>query len=368
MGHPRLAALLCAVTALVGCQAAPPAASTSPAPVGQASKPSASPAAAGPAPATTLVQIGVTGSVADAPLYIAQERGYFREAGVTTELVQLDSGARMVPALSTGQLQVGGGAPSLGLFRSIQRELPLVIVADRVQSRPGYPASFLVVRTDVVEQLRTFADLRGRRIAVTAAGSTPYVDAVKALALGGLRREDAELVELGFPDMPAALAGGAVEVATVAEPFRTVAVQQQFGVAWKDSEDYNPGEQASVLLFSPPFARDNPDLANRFMVAYLRGVRDFYRAFIERDPAVRPAILQLLSRTTSLKDPNVWEALVPSWIDPDGRVNQRALDELIDFFVADGSLPGRQGLDGIVDHRFVDSAVAQLGPYAPAAR
>ena len=368
MARPRLLALLFAVTALVGCQSTVPATSTTQAPIGQSSSPTAGSTAAGPASAPILVQIGVTGSVADAPLYIAQERGYFRDVGVTTELVQLDSGARMVPALSTGQLQVGGGAPSLGLFRSIQRELPLVIVADRVQSRPGYPATTMVVRTDVADQLRTFADLRGRRIAVTAAGSTPYVDAVKALALGGLRREDAELVELGFPDMPAALAGGSVEVATVAEPFRTVAVQQHFGVAWKDSEDYNPGEQASVLLFSPQFARDTPALANRFMIAYLRGVRDFYRAFIERDATTRHEVLQILTRTTSLKDPSVWEALVPSWIDPNGRVNQQSIDELIDFFVGDGSLPSRQGLDEIVDHRFVDYAVAQLGPYTPGGR
>jgi NitT/TauT family transport system substrate-binding protein len=352
---------------LTACQSAAPAVPASK-PAAPASAPGASPAApaaAAPAPtelpgATTRVRIGVTGAIPDAPLLVAEERGYFREAGVSTELVQLDSATRMVPFLSTGDLQVGGGAPSLGLFRAIQQDIPLLIVANRARSIDGFPSHFYVVRPDLANQLQGFSDLKGRKIAIAGSGSTTHVSALRALTLGGLQPSDVDLLDMGFPDMPVALAGGAVDVVVVVEPFRTVAVRNG-GVVWKTSQDTVPGDEPSVLLYAPSFARDNRALANRFMVAYLRGIRDVYNSLIKDDPRARAEMIQLLTRATSLKDPAIWQELRPTLVDPNGRVNSARIAEMVASFVADGALPNARGLDQIVDDSFIDYALQQFG-------
>jgi NitT/TauT family transport system substrate-binding protein len=63
------------------------------------------------------VKIGVANAVSDAGIFIAREKGFFKDEGLTVEIIAFASGANMVAPLGTGQLDVGGGsaaAPALG--------------------------------------------------------------------------------------------------------------------------------------------------------------------------------------------------------------------------------------------------------------
>ena len=93
-------------------EAARPAVSPSPA---AAASPAASPSpaakagAAAPAPITPqTVRLGLLSSASDSGLFIAMEKGYFREQGVEIESTPFDPAAQMVAPLAAGQLDVGG--------------------------------------------------------------------------------------------------------------------------------------------------------------------------------------------------------------------------------------------------------------------
>ena len=63
--------------------------------------------------------------------------------------------------------------------------------------------------------------------------------------------------------------------------------------------------QFSVILYGPQFVRDNPDAARRWMVAYLRGVRDYDNAIfkgLDKDEVVRLIMKQVTIRDASLFD------------------------------------------------------------------
>ena len=60
--------------------------------------------------AQSVVKVGFIPSESFAPLFVAHERGYFKAHGLRTELVRLTSGAAILTQVSTGDLQVGGGA------------------------------------------------------------------------------------------------------------------------------------------------------------------------------------------------------------------------------------------------------------------
>src|SRR3974390_1317652 len=58
------------------------------------------------------VRVGVVGSMTEAPFYIADKKGYFRDEGIVVNFIPFDSAANMVAPLGAGQLDAGGGPPS----------------------------------------------------------------------------------------------------------------------------------------------------------------------------------------------------------------------------------------------------------------
>ncbi|HET8562272.1 MAG TPA: ABC transporter substrate-binding protein, partial [Candidatus Binatia bacterium] len=71
-----------------------------------------------PVSAQTTIKIGFIPSESFAPLVVGHERGYFKAQGLATELVRLPSGAAILTQVSTGDLQVGGGALGAAAFNA----------------------------------------------------------------------------------------------------------------------------------------------------------------------------------------------------------------------------------------------------------
>src|SRR5690349_18357375 len=118
--HPALVPLAL-VVGLVACAApAAPAPAAAPSPVGAAAS-GAPPVAVAPTSAPTARPAPVTLKVGDlrinssAGTYIALERGYFAEQGITLDFEPFTTGGEQIPALANGQLDVGVGAVSAAL-------------------------------------------------------------------------------------------------------------------------------------------------------------------------------------------------------------------------------------------------------------
>src|SRR5688572_32267368 len=79
--------------------------------------------------AQSVVKIGFVPSESFAPLFVAHERGYFKAQGLTTELARLPSGAAILTQVSTGDIQVGGGAVGAAAFNAAHQKLPVAFVA-----------------------------------------------------------------------------------------------------------------------------------------------------------------------------------------------------------------------------------------------
>jgi NitT/TauT family transport system substrate-binding protein len=332
----------------------------------------ASPAVAAPltaelaAQGTGLVNVGVLGILGDAPFYLARDRGYLAEQGLTAEFQLFDSGARMVPALATGQLDVAPGSPSVGLYNAVSRGVTAKLVADWVSSAPGGPAAFYTVRKDLIDSgdVRDLSDLRGRRIAITALGTSVHALAGRALERGGAAPTDADIVEMGFPDMLPGLASGALDVAVLVEPFVARAEDQGIGVRWHSSEDVVPGQVAASVMYGPSLLEQRPDVGRRFMVAYLKALRDYYGAFVAKDPAVRAQVIPLLIQATNYKDPALYDRIQLHSVNPDGHINVAALETDYRWYVAQGLIGDIVNLGQLVDGQFVDYALQQVGRYA----
>ncbi len=329
---------------------------------------SAAPLAAEPtAQGSDQINIGVLGILGDAPFYLARDRGYLAEQGLSGEFQLFDSGARMVPALATGQLDVAPGSPSVGLYNAVSRGVTAKLVADWVSGTAQGPPAFYTIRKDLYEsgEIRDYRDFRGRRIGITALGTSVHVLAGRALERGGWAATDADIHEMGFPDMLPALAGGSLDIAVLVEPFVVRAEDQDLAVRWRSSEDVVPGQVAALIMYGPSLLEQRPEVGRRFMVAYLRALRDYYGAFVARDPAVRAQVIPVLIQATNYKDPALYERIQLHSVNPDGHINVGALEADYRWYIAQGLIGDVVNLSQLVDGRFVDYALQQLGRYAP---
>src|SRR5512145_2207630 len=91
-----------------------------------------------PARAQETVKLGDLAAISNAAIYIAIEKGFFKEQGVVTDISSFASAAKMVPALVAGELEVSVGSASAGLFNAVAQQAPFRIVADKGQAREGF--------------------------------------------------------------------------------------------------------------------------------------------------------------------------------------------------------------------------------------
>jgi NitT/TauT family transport system substrate-binding protein len=226
-----------------------------------------------PVQAQSVVKIGFVPSESFAPLFIGHERGYFKALGVTTELVRLPSGAAILTQVSTGDIQVGGGALGAAAFNAAHQKLPVAFVAPM---HFAYNEDYLVVRKAEIDagRFKSVADLRGKPCAVNAKGVATEWVLDEVLKTGGLRIDNIDLRTLPFPEMLPALENGAIVCGIVTEPFATQAEEKGIGVRPLKAKPGAKPVPITVAFWNSDWAKKNDSVAKVFMNGYLRAVRD----------------------------------------------------------------------------------------------
>jgi NitT/TauT family transport system substrate-binding protein len=313
-----------------------------------------------------LLAVGVNSSTSDAPIYIADKKGYFSDEGLGVTLTNFRSAADMVAPLGTGELDAGAGSASAGLYNAVLRGVRIKIVADKASSPPGYGGTKIILRKDIVEsgRYKELKDLKGLKFAMNAPGVSNTATLNVLLKSAGLKYSDVETVDLPFPDHVAALKNKAVDAAASVEPAPTIAIKNGYAVLLKSDDEIIPYHQIAVLLYSEKFA-GRPDVARRFMRAYLRAVRFYNGALADGHMAGSNAdeVISILAASTPIKDPAVYKSITPTGMNPDGHVNVQSLTDDLHFYAGQGLIAGDVKLDQLVDQSFVDAAVKELGPY-----
>src|SRR5215471_17697820 len=214
------------------------------------------------AQAADKVAVGTGGSASDAPFYIAYDKGFFKDEGLDVDLIELD---------------VGSGALSVGFWNALVRGIKFRIVADRGHAQPGYLYQTVFMRKDLVDsgQFKSLKDLKGLRMGFAAQGVTSLSLLNEAAKYAGIKFEDITPVYLSFPQQIAALQDKALDGTLLIEPQATVAVNAGYGVRFMDTNEFYPYQQISVIFFSDKFATERKEVAERFMRAWLRGVRSY---------------------------------------------------------------------------------------------
>lgn len=181
-----------------------------------------------------VVRVGIERIASIAPLYIADAKGYFADAGIDLEVQNVTSGQDAIPLAASGQLDVVVAGFSAGMFNAIANGLDVTVVgavnvaSGDLETSP----SSLLVRKALVDsgEVTEVADLAGRTIGtVGGVGSSGGFLVGQVLEGGGLSLDDVTIENIPIPDVPAALESGGIDAGWTSAPFNTLALRD--GVA-----------------------------------------------------------------------------------------------------------------------------------------
>jgi len=317
-------------------------------------------AAAALAHAEDAVRIGEVRSIGSGATLTAIERGYFKEQGIKVEIDGIDSSANAFALLAQNRYQIVEGGLSAGYFNALEKNLPIIAVADRASSPLAHN---LMIRTDLKDKIKSIKDLKGRVIASNGRGSISTYEIDKILQQGGLGIADVEIKVLPFTQMGLALSNKAVDAALAIPPFTYQIRDPGSGVMFADPDDYvRPAPTAlSVNTVNSDWAMQNPDLVRRYYLAYMRGVRDYCQAY--HGGSNRKEMIDLLVRSGTERRPEMLNDYVWPSRDPRGGINIASALDIAGWYVKNkfaGAVPTAQRL---ADLSYMDYVNSKLGPF-----
>jgi NitT/TauT family transport system substrate-binding protein len=223
------------------------------------------PRAASPSLRTVTIGMGYIPSVQFAPFYVADQRGYYRRAGlkVTFSYASSPNLLELVGAGRVG-LAIADGTDAIA---AVAQGVPIVYVMAEYQRFPV--AIFSLARSHI----RSVADLRGKTIGVPARYGATYAGLLAALHGGGVRPSDVKIQTIGYTQAES-VAAGKVDAAVGYSPNEPVLLARRgYKVNTIEVSDVanlvGPGVVAGHSLMA-----HNAALVRAFIQATLRGMAD----------------------------------------------------------------------------------------------
>lgn len=200
-------------------------------------------------------------------VWAAKEGGYFDKHGLKVDLIYIGGTAQLFQSMLAGEIGFGiGGGPSI-INANIQRK-SIVPVAGTLNR--------MIMKIMATPQIKTAADIRGKRIAVTRFGTSTEFAARLFLKSWGLSAEkDAVILQVGsVPNVLASLQSGASQAGALSPPAHLQAEKMGFAELMDLSKGdiYYPFTYVAV---SAGFLERNKNLIKPFLAASVEGIHRF---------------------------------------------------------------------------------------------
>ena len=296
------------------------------------------------------LKLGIFGFASDAAFFIAQEEGYFAEQGLEVEFIRQEKAADIFPLLISGQMDVSTVAVMPGMFTAIAHDESMKIVAGKGYFDPeACTYSGLMVSTEMMSsgRLDDPANWLGLKIAEQRGSIIVYaIDLF--LQQNGLSVDDIEIVDVPVPSRLDALTNGSIDVAGATEPWITRYTNSGSSVLWQGFNTILPGFPLGMIVYGPTILNDNPDVGQRFMVAFMQGVAQYNEGKTARNVEI---ISQYTELTTEEIEQICWQV-----IRPDGEVDIQSVLAFQDWAVANELVEEPVTAEQLYDPSFLEYA------------
>jgi NitT/TauT family transport system substrate-binding protein len=217
--------------------------------------------------APTKIKVCYLGLTCEPPIFVAYEKGFFKEEGLDVELEKSDWDS-MRDGLGLGKFQA-----THHLLMYMMK--PMEVGLD-VKITGGIHTGCLRVQAGKKTNIKTIEDLKGKKVGVSVIGSPPHLFATRVMAAHGLHPEtDVEWVTLPADTFSLALDQGKIDAVASAEPIGTLLISKDKVNTVCDQAATPPygDEFCCVVTLNGKFARENPVAAAKVTRALLKGAK-----------------------------------------------------------------------------------------------
>ena len=215
--------------------------------------------------AADRVRIGYSSiSGAYTPIWVAHDAGFFTKEGLQDDIILIPSGTQLAQVTVAGEIDIGSLNGSSAIAAALSgADLKII----------GNSGNKMVFSLYVRPEIKSVEALKGKKIGITRFGSAPDISVRYALRKYNINPDkDLTLIQLGFmATVAAGLQGGSIEGGVVSPPTQFAVDKAGFkeliSITDMDFAFPNP-----ALVAVGSIIRTKPDVINRFMRAYVRGV------------------------------------------------------------------------------------------------
>jgi NitT/TauT family transport system substrate-binding protein len=303
------------------------------------------------------IKIGVLKVTGAAPVFAAQEKGYFVAEGVPAELVYFDASQPIAVAVTSGAIDVGITGFTAGFYSLAGQGALKIIGGGYAREAPGFHNQGYVASNQAYAAgLKSLKDFPGHTLAISQIGSPPHY------ALGLLAEKyhlDAKTIRLlplqSVGNMSSAVSGGQADGAIMTAAATLPLVQRGDAKLLGWVGDETPWEFGAAFTATKA-ANDRHDTIARFLRAWRHGAQDCHEAFADADDkpvlgATAPEMLATIAKYTGLPVETIKLGL--PFCDSEARLEIQDVLHQIAWYKAQGMV--KPEVDGaqIIDTRYV---------------
>jgi NitT/TauT family transport system substrate-binding protein len=295
----------------------------------------------GPSLASAKIVVGLSSvNIAFLPVYVAQEKGFFKDAGLDVIFVMFNAGTTNLQALAGGDVQIMGsafietlGGRSAGMdvrnFWGISNIMPF-----QLYSQPNF---------------KSMKEAKGKRFAISRFGSLTDFLTRSTLHHFGVDPKEVTILQIGStPARYAALTAGAVDASVMWFPVTEIAKGQGYNKLY-DLKGIFPEWPYETFAAREPWLAKEKEQVTKFLRAYQRGVKHTHdnkedalkaiRKYVRMDPAYAPAGYDEYRDSFPVN----------------GKIAEKAIPVVIDQEFEAGRLKRKITLDEIIDRSFIQA-------------
>jgi NitT/TauT family transport system substrate-binding protein len=237
------------------------------------------------------VTVGTLPTANAAPMYLGMKKGFFREEGLTVKPQVGEGGGSLIAALNSNAVQFAfvGVIP---MVTAVSKDVPIKVVAmsDAAGATPRTDWQTLMVSKG--SPIKDVEDLAGKTIAINALRGVAEVMIKNSLEKQGVDPDSIKLIEVPFPDMPAALGQKQVDAVLATEPFLSAILAdggRQVDAPFVNAE---PKVANGVYVAAERYMSENGEVVDRFARAMKRSV-DYAAAHEQEVRDIIPTYTQI---------------------------------------------------------------------------
>jgi NitT/TauT family transport system substrate-binding protein len=309
----------------------------------------------GAAQAADVVKVATVKSTALGAVYVAIDKGYFKDANIEIEFANFDSPGLVPPAVVSGSADIGSTGVSAQLY-ALAAQGAIKIFAGQAREHQTFQVNaFILSNAASAAGLTSLDTLAGHSVAISLIGSPVHYAAAQVALKHHVPLDQVRFLALqANSNIVSAVTGGTADTGVIPATIMAPALARSDLklLAWVGDEVQ---WQSSALIASPKVLNERGEVIKRFLTGLRRGLHDFHDAFTAADgtrhdgPGANEA-LAIMAKYLG-QTPQELRLAVP-YVDSDARLDLADMTRQLDWFESQNMLKGKVTLDQVIDKRF----------------